>query len=769
MNDLLLPVSVAALAGALGAREPGWGLAVFGPWLLWMRCRPRPLRGRALALGLLAALAAAAWTGPPPPLLGEPQPAPRRLRMRLERVALVHTDPPPFSARGRWCGRAVGRVLEPGNARPGPRIELLLYAWPGQRMAGETIEVGGTLLPPPRRRNPGDRGPRAMRREGLSGRLVVRNPLLVRPVKPAPALSALLAGWRLAGRRWLAERYPARIGGLAAALLLGARQDLADEHAEQMRQAGVLHFAAVSGLHLGLIALLLWPPLRLIRRPRRRALVSLLALAGYAAISGAGPPVVRALAFAAHLQLGRMLGRPVDLRAAFGCSLLTALVWDPDSTFTLGFRLSYGAVAALLALDGWCGDGRWRRLLGGSLAAWAGSLPTGASAFGTLAPVGILLSPALTPALVLLLGLLLFDAGSLGALPLAGPIAALAGGLLRVADGSGWPLAAGGSPALTAGSWLLAAWLLGRWVGAAREADDWGRRERALAWLGVALLVLIACFPAGVELDPAAGALGCWMLDVGHGQAVLVALPDGSRLLYDAGSMAPDGSARRIERALRALGITRVETLVLSHADADHTGAAVALAARLRIGEVIVGRRTAIDRPELLARLRACGARLRALPAGAHEEQLGGAEASWWVPPQDVASRNQSSLLLRLAWRDRSLLLSGDLEGDALEAASRWVRPAALLQLPHHGNPGGGLAALLVAARPRLAMASNGRPLPRRVGRAVRAAGCALATTRARGALRARWRGGQPEVRGCSDPPAAVSGWRRWRALLGAR
>jgi competence protein ComEC len=245
-----------------------------------------------------------------------------------------------------------------------------------------------------------------------------------------------------------------------------------------------------------------------------------------------------------------------------------------------------------------------------------------------------------------------------------------------------------------------------------------------------AVLFLPLLWP--VQAAPATGGFQAWVLDVGQGLAVIVRTRHHA-LVYDTGARYPSGfdlGAAVVVPALHALGIGRLDLLMISHADNDHVGGARAVAKAFGDAERYAGE------PERMpVSMHACragqawqwdGVRLRVL----------------WPRPGTVAKRNDRSCVLAVEGTGGRLLLTGDISSrvePAVAAALDSPRPTVLV-VPHHGSRYSSDAAFIAAVAPVQALVSAGwhnrfgHPHPLTVARYADA-GVPLLNTAERGAI----------------------------------
>jgi len=141
---------------------------------------------------------------------------------------------------------------------------------------------------------------------------------------------------------------------LIQALILGQKQSINKEIYDEFAEVGVVHILAVSGLHVGIVFLILQflfkPFLRLKHGRLIRVLLTILALWGFAALAGFSPSVMRAVTMFSFLSLGQLFKRKTNSINMLALSALALLIYRPQLLFEVGFQLSYAAVFAIIML-----------------------------------------------------------------------------------------------------------------------------------------------------------------------------------------------------------------------------------------------------------------------------------------------------------------------------------------------------------------------------------------------------------------------------------
>jgi competence protein ComEC len=184
-------------------------------------------------------------------------------------------------------------------------------------------------------------------------------------------------------------------------------------------------------------------------------------------------------------------------------------------------------------------------------------------------------------------------------------------------------------------------------------------------------------------------------LPVGHGGSILVECPSGEIILYDCGSFG-DGerAANAVLAAMSTRGLSRIDALLISHADSDHYGGVIPLIERVPIGMVGMPRgfldfeQTEVESTcDAIAR---AGSPMRILAADDALQVDADMTLRVLHPPDgfDDDLDNAESLVVLIVYAGRRVLLTGDLEGSGFESVSREPLggPIDVFQSPHHGS-----------------------------------------------------------------------------------
>lgn len=634
---------------------------------------------------------------------------------------------------------------------------------------GDTVEIRGWMRRPGGPKNPGEFDfARYLREQGIRAVVYVEDPAAVAVLaRGGWSIKREAAIWRRRCERILKEHLADDTLPVGSAMLLGDRSRLAEETKSAFVQSGMIHILAISGLHVGVLALFTWWVCRAINlTPRASTTILLLVLSGYLLITDLRPSVVRATVMITVMVLGRPWYRRTGIWNSLSLAVLVVLAWRPADLFNAGAQLSFLSVTAIVTSESW-----WRRWEAGRsplsqlqergpLASaahrlgrwtlrsallmtviWLFTAPLVAARFNVVSPVGMAINIVLMPVvgivlsagyLLLLLGLVMppiafvpaavFNNGLSGLLALVGWASSLRLGHVDVSG--------------PADSWLAGYYFL---LAAAVLIAPKLRGER-WAWCAVCGWTILGL--AGARTPEPPRALRCTFLSTGHGVAVLVEMPNGKTLLYDAGCLSGGTRATRAVRgALWHRGRTRLDAVVVSHADVDHFNGVPGLLKTIPIGRVLIAQSFLDFEQEsvstLCATAKAERAPIEILLAG---DQL--------VLDRRVAIRvlhpgrrrhdsdNANSIVLEIEYAGRRILLTGDIEKGGLdELLDLPPRKTDALLSPHHGSPSANPVRLAKWARPGFVVASGGKRVKLDVLRKLYGAPTQVLSTHSGGAV----------------------------------
>jgi len=521
------------------------------------------------------------------------------------------------------------------------------------------------------------------------------------------------AGWIARCRGYFAARIVAaasgaQSGALLAALGVGERSGMSRLQWEVLRATGTSHLMAISGLHVGLVATLLfvvvrkgwsrwgdpvrWPA------PAVAAVTAMVAALVYALLAGFQVPAQRALIMVWLWMLSVLWSGKPDAWRVWSAALWVVLLLNPLSVLLAGFWLSFGAVAWILYLSlGRCGRvSRWRSIVSLQMALVLGLTPLLWLWFHQVSLVAPLANLVAIPWISLLVVPVLLLA--LLVLPLVAPLGEL---LLHIAE-----------------QLLVILWWWLEWLAAfpAVLLPLSAVPVAVLAVFAVGLVCLLApkalplrtlglllMLPAGAIQPERAGPGELWLtlLDVGQGLAVVLETRS-HVLVYDAGPTFPQGldsGESVVVPFLQQRGFRRVDRLVISHSDNDHIGGGEAVFQRLDVQQLQSGEPAAIA----WARATRCRAGQRWVWDGVSFEYLA---------PAQPDSGNNASCVLRIETADgRAVLLPGDIERsveNALLGAQPRRLAAQVLIAPHHGSNTSSTPAFVRAVDPDMVLFAVG-------------------------------------------------------------
>lgn len=488
-----------------------------------------------------------------------------------------------------------------------------------------------------------------------------------------------------------------------AALIVGDRSVLNKADWQVLQATGTSHLMVISGLHVGMFAAAIFALAALAGRigllplpwPRLwlAAPLAMLAAASYAGLAGFAVPTQRALLMVVLVLAARLAYSQPGPWLFWFAALCTVTLFNPAAPLLAGFWLSFMAVGLLiLGMHGRLQQhGLWWRWGRAQWVVFVGLWPW----LLLWGMPGSLMSP--------LINIMAIPWVSLLVVP-----AALLGTALELWFGFPW-LLLGAGKALTvlfdmlswAAQWHRPSYLaFPGWI-------NWSVGTLAILALLSPLarllyLPALVCLPvmlSNPQPRPEERQLWVTVLDVGQGLAVLLQTRNHS-LLYDAGARLLSGfdlGEAVVHPALAELGIERLDAMLISHADNDHAGGAMAMVTRMPVTDVLAGQHEAL--PD--------GLQARACVPG-ESWQWDGVDFSVLYSAPSPAPANERSCVLHVGIGRASVLLPGDLgirgEYQMLDKSLS----AQLLLAPHHGSRTSSSYAFIRAVDPRWVVFSAG-------------------------------------------------------------
>lgn len=571
--------------------------------------------------------------------------------------------------------------------------------------------------------------------------------------------------------------------GLLAATLLGETAGVERRWTEDFRATGTYHALVISGQHISIVAGTL---LFLLMLLRVRRLPALLIATGtiwvYAGVTGLSAPAVRSasgftLFLVASLCFRRT--RILNILAAVG---IFFLAFSPESLFDPSFQLSLLAVAAIgafaiPAMERWTVPLRAAvkrfdqvkydpnvelraaelrvelRLLAETIQQWTGTrlrrvqwliakcaraaaflgdivLISACIQFGLALPMiayfhrlsltGLTANIVVVP---LLLALIPLGFGAI--LTELHPLASLLKLLLECSERiAAWH-------AQFEPSWRMAAlpWGIAIFFALSLALFAIAIRRQYRPWIlftaaASFTLFAVVCYQPWKPLV-APGWLEVTAVDVGQGDSIFIAFPDGKTMLVDAGGF--PGLERMVHKPQIDIGedvvspylwsrrLHRLDYVVLSHGHSDHMAGLPAVLDNFRPAELWIGPEPgSAEWNDVKRHASADHVRIESFHRGCPVASIGGVQIRVLAPepdysPGDKAS-NDDSLVLELTYRSRSVLLEGDAElaSEAAMLASGELKPVTLLKVGHHGSRTSSGEEFLSTVQPQLAIISDG-------------------------------------------------------------
>ena len=626
---------------------------------------------------------------------------------------------------------------------------------------GKHLTLTGVLRQPQSQRNPGGFDYRAyLARQKVSG--IIEHKGLLQIGKQSGFLPLRwIEALRLKTERIIDSVYsgvktsPSRLNAqLLKGVLLGKRSDLPTETLDIFRNSGTFHVLAVSGLHVGLVAMICYFGLSIFRIPKKvLALLTILAVIIYACLVGFRPSVFRAALMTILFLFATIIDRDADIYNLLAVAASVLLLVNPTQVWDVGFQLSFVAVASIIyfvpkmerplqklweqpeSVDASTVVRYKNRavkwLILSYLVTFAAQLGTGpliAYHFYRGYPLGIIVGPFAVGLVSLIVGVGMVSVcvGFIW-LPLAKLLAMINHAIIFIfleligIFGQKWGVM---KLAPTAGIIIV-------YITIILCATHWRYLYRQWKIASLIGLSVLAVWVWDSALHEKGRLLEVITLDVGQGDAAIIRFPDRRTILIDGGiqhafydekkqrQVDYDVGERIIEPYLDAQSIRELDMVVLTHPDFDHGGGLGHILQNYRVEHILGISDMTLD-SQTHQRLQSI-AKARDIPYSFRyksEIDMKSDVKLNLLHPIDEAStnllddnKNDDSLVLKLSYGEVDILFTGDIETNAetrLIESGQDLR-SEVLKVPHHGSRSSSSALFLDKVQPKYAIFSLGR------------------------------------------------------------
>ena len=526
------------------------------------------------------------------------------------------------------------------------------------------------------------------------------------------------------------QTLPAPYNYLLIGMLLGEKSFIPPDLKELFADAGIMHILAVSGLHVGIIAMALLAFLNMLRLPKKLKLLTLiLILIVYASITGYRPSVLRATIMFILLIGGKLINRNRNLNSSLFFAAFLILLLNPLILYDAGFLLSFVVTFFIINLSPilqelfskkivWIGNS-----LAVSTAAWVGIFPLSAYFFTKVSIISIVSNIFILPltGIAIILGFVTFFIG-LASISLAGAIANINYLVLNLItfiakSFSLLPFAfiyvAQPSIIVITFYYLMVFFMIEMYYKKTLSQNI--KKKAILIVLVIILLIIIV-----QVLYPVAD-LKVTFINVGEGDCILVEAPNKINILIDGGGTPQsdfDVGSKVVVPYLRRKGINEIDLLILTHPDLDHLEGLLSVLMAFKVNMVLDSGLPcdSSEYKEFISIILKKGIPYHQAKAGDNFIFNNSLEIFLLNPLNDSdfyeeSDFNNASIVVKLFYKNADFLFTGDIEEAAENKLLVWqnILQSDILKVGHHGSANSTNVEFLDKVDPSIAIITVGK------------------------------------------------------------
>ncbi len=597
---------------------------------------------------------------------------------------------------------------------------------------GSRIEVRGQLNIPKGKRAPGGFDYRSyLARSGISATVFAKNEdIILMQGKGGNALVRTGLGLRSKIVGVIEKSLPKEQASLLNGMLIGYTSGMSEKTADAFSDSGLSHITAVSGMNVAFLVfplIFLFKKLRMGQKTANFIIIGILVL--FLFVTGFSPSVARAVIMAVIMLAGQIIKRETDVITSISFAAILLIICNPYTLFDIGFQLSFAATLSLILFYKYLKGiltskfipGLVSDIVAATLAAQIGTLPISAFYFNKISIISLATNLVVVPLveIVTIIGAVMAVAGQFSVV-----LSQILGYLnctfltfilyvVKIASDLPFAVIKIITPSVFFIFLYYVSALFFLWLRPLYKIKLKMKYYFAAFGIAIFLVVFNALIPGNLEVV---------FIDVGQGDSALIRTSSGKTVLIDGGGFSSVTDTEHnmgdyvIIPFLLDYGISKLDLVIASHAHDDHIQGLRSVLKDFKVGSIIIPDVEAgkdFDKILDIAALKAipyrmCGEGERIkLDSGTFLKVLYPADEV----KIDTTNLNNTSLVLKLCYRNTSVLFTGDIEEDVeniLVEEGADIK-ADVLKVAHHGSETSSTESFLEAVSPRAAVISVGK------------------------------------------------------------